>query len=117
MMGIILSVLFALISPEVMGQSYQVVSEKTENGIRYVSATPSEEVCAKKIDIEIYTQDRTIKSIVFTRGCAGNAKGIGALAEGMKVEDAIKRLKGITCGKRPTSCPDQLARVLESLKW
>ena len=56
-----------------------------------------------------------ILSVKYTRGCDGNAKGIGALIAGMTVEEAIRRLEGITCGKRPTSCPDQLAKVLKSL--
>ena len=47
-------------------------------------------------------------------GCNGNQKGISALVEGQSVEEVITRLKGITCGPRPTSCPDQLARALES---
>ncbi|MBR5103999.1 MAG: TIGR03905 family TSCPD domain-containing protein [Bacteroidales bacterium] len=71
-------------------------------------------VCSKQIDIQI--KDGVVLSVVYTRGCDGNAKGIGALIKGMTVEEAIKRLEGITCGKRPTSCPDQLAKILKSLK-
>ena len=55
----------------------------------------------------------TVKSVKFYGGCNGNTKGVGALVEGMKVEEVISRLKGIKCGMRPTSCPDQLARALE----
>ena len=97
-----------------MTDDYKIVKDKVVNGIRYVVATPSAKVCSTQIDIEI--KDNVIKSVVYTRGCEGNAKGIGALIKGMSVEEAIKRLEGITCGKRPTSCPDQLARVLKSLK-
>ena len=82
-------------------------------GVRYVTAAPSALVCSKQIDIQI--KDGVILSVVYTRGCDGNAKGIGALIKDMTVEEAIKRLEGITCGKRPTSCPDQLAKVLKSL--
>ena len=61
-------------------------------------------------------KDDIIMKVVYTRGCEGNAKGIGALIKGMSVEEAIRRLEGITCGKRGTSCPDQLSKVLKSLK-
>ena len=56
-----------------------------------------------------------IKSVVFTGGCNGNLQGISRLVEGMSAEDAITRLKGIKCGFKPTSCPDQLAIALESI--
>ena len=92
---------------------FQIVSDKIEDGVRYVVATPSAKVCSKQIDIQI--KDGIIQSVVYTRGCDGNAKGIGALIKGMSVEEAIKRLDGITCGKRPTSCPDQLAKILKQL--
>ena len=49
-------------------------------------------------------------------GCAGNLKGIGALVKGMHIDDAIAKLSGITCGFKPTSCPDQLARALKAYK-
>ena len=98
---------------EVVADDYKIVKDEVIDGIRYVVATPSAIVCSKQIDIQI--KDGIILSIVYTRGCDGNAKGIGALIKGMSVEEAIKRLEGITCGKRPTSCPDQLAKVLKSL--
>ena len=60
--------------------------------------------------------DGVIKSVSFLGGCNGNLQGISKLVAGMKVEDAIARLKGIKCGFKSTSCPDQLARALESLK-
>lgn len=93
---------------------FTIVKDEVIDGVRYVTATPSAKVCSSQIDIQI--QDGIILSVVYTRGCNGNAKGIGALIKGMSVEEAIRRLDGITCGKRPTSCPDQLARVLKSLK-
>jgi uncharacterized protein (TIGR03905 family) len=92
---------------------YQVISDEVRDGVRYVTATPSAKVCSKKIEIEIV--DGIIRKVVYTRGCEGNAKGIGALIKDMSVEEAIRRLEGITCGKRGTSCPDQLARILKSL--
>ena len=53
-----------------------------------------------------------VRSVEFIGGCNGNLQGIGKLVEGMKAEDVIKKLKGISCSGRPTSCPDQLARAL-----
>ena len=99
---------------QVVVDDFQIVSDKVVDGVRYIVATPSAKVCSKQIDIQI--EDGIIQSVVYTRGCDGNAKGIGALIKGMSVEEAIKRLDGITCGKRPTSCPDQLAKVLKQLK-
>ena len=98
---------------EVVADDYKVIKDEVVDGVRYVIAAPSAMVCSKQIDIQI--KDGIIESVVYTRGCDGNAKGIGALIKGMSVEEAIKRLEGITCGKRPTSCPDQLARILKSL--
>jgi uncharacterized protein (TIGR03905 family) len=70
--------------------------------------------CSSAINLEV--EGDVIKSVSFTGGCNGNLQGISRLVEGMKVEDAISRLKGIRCGFKNTSCPDQLARALESLE-
>lgn len=70
-------------------------------------------VCSSMIDIEM--NGDVIESVSFTGGCNGNLQGIAALVKGMKADDAIDRLKGIRCGFKPTSCPDQLARALESI--
>jgi len=70
-------------------------------------------VCSSAIDIEV--ADGIIQSVKFTGGCNGNLQGISSLVRGMKVEDAIERLKGIRCGFKATSCPDQLACALESM--
>lgn len=70
--------------------------------------------CSSAIDIEV--ADGIITSVAFTGGCNGNLQGISRLVEGMKVEDAISKLKGIRCGFKATSCPDQLALALESLQ-
>ena len=67
--------------------------------------------CSQQIDIEI--KDGVIDSVSFVGGCNGNLKGICALVKGMKPEDAISKLKGIRCGFKDTSCPDQFARNLE----
>ena len=70
--------------------------------------------CSSAINLEV--EGDIIKSVSFTGGWNGNLQGISRLVEGMKVEDAISRLKGIRCGFKNTSCPDQLARALESLE-
>lgn len=101
------------VKQEVVVDDYRIIKDEVVDGVRYVVAAPSATVCSKQIDIQI--KDGIIQSVVYTRGCDGNAKGIGALIKGMSVEEAIRRLEGITCGKRPTSCPDQLARVLKCL--
>lgn len=69
--------------------------------------------CSSSIDIEM--DGNTIKSVTFTGGCNGNLKGIANLVAGMDAKDAIERLKGIRCGFKPTSCPDQLACALEQI--
>jgi uncharacterized protein (TIGR03905 family) len=71
-------------------------------------------VCAKKIDFQI--EDGAVKNLVFTNGCPGNLIGIQRLVEGMDVDAVIACLKGITCGKKATSCPDQLCQALEAWK-
>lgn len=69
--------------------------------------------CSTMIDLEL--KDGVIDSVKFTGGCNGNLQGISALVKGMKPEEAISRLKGIRCGFKPTSCPDQLAHALEEM--
>ncbi|MBE7044454.1 MAG: TIGR03905 family TSCPD domain-containing protein [Ruminococcaceae bacterium] len=69
-------------------------------------------VCTAQIDFEI--EDGIVKKIQFHRGCSGNTQGVARLAEGMPVEEVIRRLKGTDCNGRGTSCPDQLARALEA---
>lgn len=68
-------------------------------------------VCSQQIDIVL--DGDTIQSVKFTGGCNGNTQGVAALARGMKIQDYIDRCKGIRCGFKPTSCPDQLALALE----
>lgn len=68
--------------------------------------------CSTAIDVEL-NPDRTIRSVQFTNGCNGNTKGIAALVEGMDVDEAIRRMRGIRCGMKFTSCPDQLSYALE----
>lgn len=67
--------------------------------------------CATRIDIEI--EAGSIVDVQFINGCAGNTQAVAALVKGMPVTEAVRRLKGIAC-QGDTSCPDQLARALES---
>ena len=71
-------------------------------------------VCSREMIIEL--DGDIIKSVKIIGGCAGNTVGVSRLVEGMKIDEAIKRLKGIPCGFKGTSCPDQLARALEEIK-
>ncbi len=68
-------------------------------------------VCARTINFSI--EDGKVKNVRFNGGCNGNGKGVAALVDGMDVAEAISRMKGITCGMKNTSCPDQLAQALE----
>ena len=76
--------------------------------------TPSDRVCSHEMIIEI--DGNKIKKVTILGGCAGNTVGVSHLLEGMEIDEAIKRLKGIPCGGRGTSCPDQLAIALEEAK-
>lgn len=67
--------------------------------------------CSVGILVEL-EPDHTIRKVEFIGGCSGNTQGVARLVEGMKAADAIKKLEGIHCGPRPTSCPDQLAKAL-----
>ena len=67
--------------------------------------------CSVSVSFDL--EDGIVKNIEFIRGCMGNTKGVSSLAEGMKAEDVIKRLEGIDCGGRGTSCPDQLAKAIK----
>lgn len=70
--------------------------------------------CSQLIEIE--TDGDIVKDVKFIGGCHGNTQGVAALVTGMKIDDVISKLKGIKCGMRNTSCPDQLARALEAIK-
>lgn len=70
--------------------------------------------CSSRILFNI--EDGKVRNVQFIGGCNGNLKGIGALVEGMDVDEVISRTQGITCGMKPTSCPDQLAQALEQAK-
>lgn len=90
--------------------TYYILGKKEEDTMTY----KTQGVCSQQIDIDV--KDGIIQSVQFTGGCNGNTQGVAALVKGMEVEEAIRRLKGIRCGFKATSCPDQLARALESMK-
>ena len=66
--------------------------------------------CARRFEIQV--EEGVIQDVQVEGGCSGNLQGISRLVEGMKVEDAIEKMRGIKCGFKPTSCPDQLAIAL-----
>ena len=69
-------------------------------------------VCSRKFTIDV--EDGVIRSLEVIGGCSGNLQGVSALLKGMRVEEAIRRLEGIRCGMKTTSCPDQIARALKT---
>lgn len=75
---------------------------------------PSSMVCSKAINLSV--EDGVVKGVSFEGGCEGNLQGISKLIYGMKTEDVIERLKGISCGRKSTSCPDQLAEALKKME-
>ena len=72
----------------------------------------TEGTCSRNIILEM--DGDTIQSVQFIGGCNGNLKGIAALVQGQKAQDVIPKIQGITCGPKPTSCPDQLALALQA---
>ncbi len=69
-------------------------------------------VCSREFIFDI--EDDTVKSLKVVGGCNGNLQGISRLLEGMKIEEVIKRIEGLTCGTKQTSCPDQIADALKA---
>lgn len=67
--------------------------------------------CSRLIEFDL-NDDNTVSNIRFTGGCDGNLKGICSLCEGMDAEEIIDKVEGITCGRKQTSCPDQLSKAL-----
>ena len=70
--------------------------------------------CSRMVIVDV--EDGIVTDCSFVGGCSGNTAGVASLVKGMKAEEAIKRLKGIKCGFKPTSCPDQLAKALKQIK-
>ncbi len=70
-------------------------------------------VCSRQIEVTV--EGNIIKRVEFVGGCMGNTQGVARLVEGMTVEEAVVRLEGIECGRKGTSCPDQLAKAIIEL--
>lgn len=70
--------------------------------------------CSNEIIVDL--DGDTVRSVKFIGGCNGNTKGIASLVRGMKTEEVVERCKGIRCGFKPTSCPDQLAEAIMEAK-
>lgn len=71
-------------------------------------------VCSRQITITV--DNGIVEDVKFTGGCNGNTQGISMLVKGMRVDDVIQRLENINCGGRETSCPDQLAKALKTIR-
>lgn len=71
-------------------------------------------VCSQLITFDVV--DNKVTGIQFMGGCSGNTKGVARLAEGRDIDEIISLLEGVTCGRKPTSCPDQLAQALKAYK-
>ena len=68
-------------------------------------------------NIELNVEDGVVKEVAFWGGCNGNLQGLSRLVKGMKVEEVIKKLEGVRCSGRPTSCPDQLCQSLQEMGY
>lgn len=71
-------------------------------------------VCSRAIYFDVV--DNKVTNVAFEGGCSGNTQGVAALVEGMDIDEAIRRMEGIRCGFKSTSCPDQLATALKQYK-
>ncbi|MCI8426180.1 MAG: TIGR03905 family TSCPD domain-containing protein [Lachnospira sp.] len=71
-------------------------------------------VCSQLIEFDVV--DDKVTNVKFVGGCSGNTQGVAALIEGMDINEAIKRMEGIKCGFKSTSCPDQLSKALKQYK-
>ncbi len=71
-------------------------------------------VCSRSVEFDVV--DNKVKNVRFEGGCSGNTQGVAALVDGMDIDEAIRRMSGIRCGFKSTSCPDQLADALKQYK-
>jgi len=94
-----------------IGDRKFVRTRPEEGGHMTIEYTPRG-VCSRKMTIEV--QDGVIQSVQVEGGCSGNLQGISRLVEGMTVDEAIRRMEGIRCGWKDTSCPDQMAKALKT---
>lgn len=91
----------------------KIVNDTFNCGIRTIVGQP-EGVCSQMIELKLFGDE--ILDVTYYGGCNGNLKGIAALAKGQKISDVQQRLCGITCGNKSTSCPDQLAQLLQAVQ-
>lgn len=91
----------------------KIISDTFNCGVRTVVAQP-EGVCSQAIELKLFGD--VIAEVNFYGGCSGNLKGIAALCRGQKIADVQKRLKGIRCGSKSTSCPDQFSQLLKAIQ-
>ena len=70
--------------------------------------------CSRQITFDVV--DNKLTNVRFLGGCSGNTQGVSKLVEGMDIDEVIKRVEGVSCNGRPTSCPDQLAKALKQYK-
>lgn len=94
-----------------MSHDVKLLHDETSDGVRVIYVQPCREVCTSQIAVAV--KDGIILEAGFVNGCSGNTSGISSLIKGMKVEDVIRKLEGIRCGFKETSCPDQLAKTLK----
>ncbi len=81
--------------------------------MKYVYRTQG--TCSTNIELDV--EDGVLKNVVYQGGCNGNLQGISRLVTGMKVEEVIEKLEGVRCGRRSTSCPDQLCKALHEMGY
>lgn len=93
-----------------IGDDFKIITDKTADDVRHITAVPSALVCSAQIDFDLINGN--IHNLHYIKGCDGNLQAIGRLLEGMDAGKAIKILSGVNCHGRGTSCSDQLTRIL-----
>lgn len=96
-----------------IGDDFRIITDKTTDDVRHITAVPSALVCSAQIDFDL--KDGKIHNLRYIKGCDGNLQAIGRLLEGMEADKAAEILSGVNCHGRGTACSDQLARILRSL--
>lgn len=103
-----------MVTAMAIGDDFRIITDKTADGVRHITAVPSALVCSAQIDFDLV--DGKIHNLRYIKGCDGNLQAIGRLLEGMDAGKAVETLSGVNCHGRGTSCSDQLTRVLRSAK-
>lgn len=97
-----------------IGDDFRILVDKTSaDGVRHITAEPSQLVCSQQIDFDIV--DGKLHNVKYIRGCEGNLRAIGRLLEGLEPQKAVDILTGVDCHGRGTSCSDQLTRVIRAI--